>query len=121
MKKIIIILLIMIVTLTGCDDEPVDQYGLYKYTQWTSTDGYIIQLLEDTCKVGKDGEAFDQVCKFEPNASGTGVAKITICNKYGTDCQSIEKRYYKSSLENTSIYIYGRTFYYTGKIKRNNN
>lgn len=120
MRKVVCCMLILltITLITGCDSESNDPYGLYKYTEWDSTDGYMIQIYDDDCIVGANGEAFDQVCEFDSNANDTGVAKITICDKYGYDCESVEMHYYHSGLENESIYIYGRSFYYTGKVKR---
>lgn len=112
------LILLTITLITGCDSESNDPYGLYKYTEWASTDGYIIQLYDDDCIVRANGKAFNQVCKFDPNPNGSGVAKITVCNEYGFDCESVEAPYYNSGLENKSIYIYGQSFYYTGKVRR---
>ena len=124
MRKYMFILLfaVILIGLTGCGDDEVEPYSLYKYTEWTATDGYIIQIREDDCLIGKDGKAFNQVCEFDSNANGSGVAKITICDKNGYNCESEELEYYRTALRNNrSIYIYGRNFYYTGEVKKNSN
>ena len=123
MKKAICLglLSISLLGLTGCSDtEEVNKYDLYKYTNWTSTDGYDLQLLDDECQLAKDDVAYRNICRFESNASDTGVGVIELCNMYGADCDKTDIRYYASTktLEGKSIIIYGKQFYYTGKLKR---
>ena len=124
MKKAICLglLCISLLGLTGCsgDTEGVNKYDLYKYTNWTSTDGYDLQLLDEACQLAKDDVAYRNVCKFESNASGTGVGVLELCDMYGTDCDKTDIRYYSSTktLKGKSIIVYGKQFYYTGKLKR---
>lgn len=120
MKKIICLFTISLfmIILTGCSDDETNKYDLYKYTSWKTTDGYVLQLLEDRCLVGKDGKANGNVCKFEPNASDSGVGLITLCNSYGNDCEKTELYYNMNDLSRSSIYIYGMTFHYTGTVAK---
>ena len=120
MKKIICLFIIslFITMLTGCSDDEANKYDLYKYTSWKTTDGYVLQLLEDRCLVGKDGKATGNVCKFEPNASDSGVGLVTLCNSYGNDCEETELYYNMNDLSRSSIYIYGMKFHYTGTVAK---
>lgn len=122
MKKLFIMIFIafMLLGMTGCDEDTSDPYEFYKYTGWKTTDGYVLQIREDDCLIGKDGKAFNRVCKFDANASDTGVAKLTICDNLGTNCDSLDLTYNKRKLTvgQSSIYVYGRTWYYDGTVSR---
>ena len=124
MKKGFIMLFVTFVLLgiTGCEDSS-SIYDFYKYTGWETTSGYVLQIRENDCLIGKDGKAFNQVCEFEANANNTGVAKLTICNSLGTDCDSLDLEYNRGTLKKgqSSIYIYGYTWYYTGKVSKTEN
>ncbi len=121
MKKIIMSLFLvsLLVCLTGCEEKEtsVDPYSQYNYTSWTNTSGYVIQILENSCKVGKDGKQIGNVCKFEANAGGSGVAKITVCDSNGFDCDSSDLPYRSKLIK--SFYIFGNTWYYSGDVIRN--
>ena len=111
-----IIISLVIKAFSGGSEE-TNIYDKYKYTNWTSTNGYVLQLLDDTCQLGKDGYVVKAIkCEFDPNANNSGFAIVTLCS--GIDCEKAELSYHHGKDIDSSIYIYGTSFHYTGKLSK---
>lgn len=112
MKKLYMILLIIVVlSLTGCYSDESNQQGpnAYTNTTWKTTDGYTLELKTDSCQITLDGAVKKNECKFTTNANGSGAGKITICNEYGLRCDDYEIG--KDNYLHEQIYLYGYVWY----------
>ncbi len=102
MKKILLssIVLFMIFMTTGCfsdNNEKFANANFYPNTKWKNTDGYVLEIYDESCKITKDGKVMSNVCHFTADANETGIGKLEICNEYGTNCSSkdIDPQYNK--------------------------
>lgn len=115
--KNIILCLLAILMLTGCDDSTYEsKEESLKYTWWQTTDGYILWLLDDECYLSRDDKKLSNACKFVDNAYDTGRSVITICNSYATDCDKIEKET-RTPDDSSAIFSTYGSFYYGGTVK----
>ena len=106
MKKIMWFLLLIIILVTGCeeDSQAIDN------TIWKTTDGLELVIKTDSCFLRRDGKQLGNVCKYESNASNSGVSKVTVCDRFGTNCDSYELEHKYSKTQNVIIISYG-SFY----------
>ena len=82
-----------------------EPHGISNAT-FRDTDGYEIEVYTTGCKLRKDGKLLSNICRYDENASGSGLGKLEICDSFGTDCESLT--IYDHSYD--TIYIYGRVW-----------
>lgn len=120
MKKIFLVLLGVIFLTTGCEEESTttsNRSNSLKYTWWQTTSGEIIQLHEDKCVLLDVNEKVrSNVCEFVDNAYGTGKSRITICNSFGSDCDTTNIKSGKPEKGDSFYSSYGGTYYYQGPV-----
>ncbi len=111
---IIIISCIIIFSTTGCfglEEEKI--YGAKDWvgTKWKNTDGYELEIFDNKCEVSKDGKKMANVCNFTIDSNNSGVGKLEICNRFGSDCDDRELASCDHCQPDANFYLWGTRWY----------